>query len=245
MRKKELELHLAQGLSLEAIGRLVGKHPTTVAYHVKKHGLAAVNRERFAGRGGLTREQLEGLIEEGLTLREMAASLDRSISTIRYWLRRHRLARELGGVKRTEARKAREAGARYTVLGCRHHGRTRFILEGRGTYRCMRCRAERVVAWRRRAKLKLIEEAGGECRMCGYDEFPGALHFHHLDPSEKSFGLAMRGLTRSIDGLREEAAKCILLCANCHAKVEWGTAELPSTEDRPVHDTERRADEAA
>jgi hypothetical protein len=41
-----------------------------------------------------------------------------------------------------------------------------------------------------------------------------------------SSSLAMRGLTRSIDDLRKEAAKCILLCANCHAKVEWGSAPI-------------------
>ena len=38
----------------------------------------------------------------------------------------------------------------------------------------------------------------------------------------------MRGLTRSIAALRQEAAKCVLLCANCHAKVEWGAEELPA-----------------
>jgi hypothetical protein len=26
---------------------------------------------------------------------------------------------------------------------------------------------------------------------------------------------------------REEAAKCVLLCANCHAEVENGVADLP------------------
>jgi hypothetical protein len=36
----------------------------------------------------------------------------------------------------------------------------------------------------------------------------------------------MRVLTRSIDDLRKEAAKCVLLCANSHAKVEWGSATV-------------------
>jgi hypothetical protein len=55
----------------------------------------------------------------------------------------------------------------------------------------------------------------------------GALHFHHVDPSEKRFGLGGRGLTRSIDALREEAKKCVLLCSNCHAQVEAGVLALP------------------
>jgi hypothetical protein len=96
----------------------------------------------------------------------------------------------------------------------------------------LKCRREGVIRWRRRAKLRLVAEAGGRCVLCGHDEFPGALQFHHVDPSQKSFGLAMRGLTRSIARLREEAVKCVLLCANCHAKVEWGDGDLKGAEER-------------
>jgi hypothetical protein len=39
--------------------------------------------------------------------------------------------------------------------------------------------------------------------------------------------LANRGLTLSIDVLRAEAAKCVLLCSNCHAEVEGGLVDLP------------------
>jgi hypothetical protein len=73
-----------------------------------------------------------------------------------------------------------------------------------------------------------VEEAGGRCQLCGYDRWPGALEFHHLDPSKKAFALSMRGLTRSIEKLRIEAAKCVLLCANCHAEVEHGYSEIPA-----------------
>ena len=78
-----------------------------------------------------------------------------------------------------------------------------------------------------RTKVRLVEEAGGACAVCGYDRLAGALHFHHLDPSEKSFALSVRGLTRSIADLRAEAAKCVLLCANCHAEVEGGLTKVP------------------
>jgi hypothetical protein len=54
----------------------------------------------------------------------------------------------------------------------------------------------------------------------------GALAFHHFDPSKKGFGLSLRGLTRGIAQLREEAKKCVLLCHNCHAEVEAGLASL-------------------
>jgi hypothetical protein len=83
---------------------------------------------------------------------------------------------------------------------------------------------------RRRARVRtlLIEEAGGRCAACGYDAHPAALHFHHVDPSTKAFVLR-DGDTRSLARMREEASKCVLLCANCHAQVEAGAADLPVT----------------
>ena len=57
-----------------------------------------------------------------------------------------------------------------------------------------------------------------------------ALQFHHVDPSTKAFTLR-DGDTRSLARMREEASKCVLLCANCHAEVEAGRARLPLAAD--------------
>ena len=72
-----------------------------------------------------------------------------------------------------------------------------------------------------------MAEAGGCCVLCGYSESPGALQFHHVDPATKSFSLGAAGLTRSLAKARAEAAKCVLLCARCHAEVELGVKRLP------------------
>ncbi len=119
---------------------------------------------------------------------------------------------------------------KFATRVCATHGETEFVLEGRGYYRCKRCRQQRVIDWRRRARLTLVAEAGGACMLCGYDRYIGALHFHHVDPSQKEFGISRRGFTRSIAKMREEAAKCVLLCSNCHAEVEGGIATLPGAE---------------
>jgi 5-methylcytosine-specific restriction endonuclease McrA len=123
-----------------------------------------------------------------------------------------------------------EAQPKFIQRVCRTHGRNEFVLEGRGYYRCKRCRVQRVIEWRRRAKVRLIEEAGGCCLLCGYDRYTGALHFHHRDPAAKEFGLARRGFTRSLEKMRAEAANCVLLCSNCHAEVEGGIATLPEAD---------------
>ncbi len=227
MDKGFLEDCLANGMSLEAIGERVGKHPSTVSYWLKKHGLAAVGRGRFSPRGRIERCLLEAAIKDGRTLREMARETNRDISTVRYWLRQFGL-KATGGVWRRETREAKSRGFRHVERQCVRHGRTRFVLESRGSYRCMKCRRDNVSAWRRRAKQRLVEEAGGKCQLCGYDRYLGALQFHHLDPATKSFSLSRRGCTRAFAELQAEAAKCALLCANCHAEVESGVAAVVS-----------------
>ena len=59
----------------------------------------------------------------------------------------------------------------------------------------------------------------------------GALQFHHLDPATKAFEVSRQGITRSLQRLRLEAQKCVLLCANCHAMVEAGLLTLPVPAD--------------
>src|SRR5206468_1515335 len=67
---------------------------------------------------------------------------------------------------------------------------------------------------RRKRKLDLLSAYGGRCVDCGYSACAEALQFHHRDPSTKDFGLGT--FSGSLARLIEEAAKCDLLCANCH-----------------------------
>jgi hypothetical protein len=113
-------------------------------------------------------------------------------------------------------------------LRCRRHGLVAFRLEGRGYYRCTRCSQDYVTQWRRKVKRVLVGEAGGRCALCGYDRCVAALEFHHVDPAHKAFGLSDEGVARSLDRARAEAAKCVLLCANCHVEVERGVRTLPA-----------------
>lgn len=161
--------------------------------------------------------RLRHLVEEGCSTREIAAATGRSQTTVRYWLRAQGL--------KTTARAGRARLPRETNL-CAVHGETPFVMRETGP-QCVRCRADAVTRWRRRAKATLVSEAGGGCILCGYARYIGALQFHHLDPETKRFALGGRGLARAIDDLRSEAAKCVLLCANCHAEVEAGVTRLP------------------
>ena len=82
---------------------------------------------------------------------------------------------------------------------------------------------------RRREKVRLmaVNYKGGCCQVCGYDRCIEALEFHHLDPTQKDFGISRKGYTRSWEKVKEEVEKCILLCANCHREVHAGKLQLP------------------
>jgi hypothetical protein len=235
MDKEVLEAWLAEGLSLEAMGERAGRAPSTVSYWLAKHGLTANGTQRHAARGPLPRELLAGLVAEDLTIREIAIRTERSPASVRHWLGRH-------GLSTTDAARAKRPNrhARRLVMVCPVHGETRHLRRRDGTISCSRCRSASVVEWRRRTKALLVAEAGGACVLCGYDGCLAALEFHHVDPGRKRFAIGGRGLTRGIDALREEAAKCVLLCSNCHVEVEAGVAMLPlnlgrsSADDREV-----------
>jgi ribosomal protein L30E len=225
MDRDRLAAFLAEGLSLEQIGVLVDRHPSTVGYWVKKHGLTAAHRDRHLGRGGIDRAALEQLIADGSSMRQMAEALGVSAATIRHWLTNYGL-RTAAAERRRQSRAARRARSRVAVMKCGQHGETEFFLDATGRYRCGACRSAHVVKRRKKLKTILVAEAGGSCCLCGYDRHVGALHFHHLDPDEKRFSLGERGLTRSLHACRTEAAKCVLLCANCHAEVESGLVSV-------------------
>jgi transposase len=225
MDRASLERMLELGLSREQIGKRFGRDPSTVGYWLRKYGLRAVHAERHSHRGGLDRQGLETLIESGASHAAMAQELGVSPTTVKYWLAKYDL-RTRQSIRRMAGREAKAAGRVTATMVCARHGPTEFWLEGRGAYRCLACRSERVAERRRKVKEILVAEAGGRCRLCGYRRSVAALHFHHVDPSGKRFALGREGITRSLAEMRAEAAKCVLLCANCHAEVEAGIVEV-------------------
>jgi transposase len=219
MDRSWLHEQLADGRSIEAIAREVGRDPSTVAYWVAKYGLASTHAAKHAPRGGIAREQIEPLVLAGLSVRAIGERLGVSYATVRHWLKRY-------GLRTRRSVEPRRSDARTIERECPIHGLTTFGRRRDGYFRCLACRAEAVVKRRRAVKRILVEEAGGACQLCGYNRVPAALQFHHLDRAEKAFELSHRGATLALATARAEIAKCVLLCANCHAEVEAGAATV-------------------
>ncbi len=134
MERALLTSLLAEGLSINAIAARVSRSPSTVSYWLKRHDLLANGAERYGHRFAVDRSTLVRLIDEGKSVPEIAARLDRTTGVIRRALARHGLETR-GSQNRRLARQALDAGARTATLLCRHHGAAEHVLEGRGSYR--------------------------------------------------------------------------------------------------------------
>ena len=84
-----------------------------------------------------------------------------------------------------------------------------------------------VIKRRRAIKQKAVEYMGGQCQICGYKRHQAALEFHHIDPKTKSFGIGGYGHSRSWERVKQELAKCLLVCANCHREIGIDFIKIP------------------
>jgi transposase len=170
MEAAVLEAYLRHGLSLERIAALTGRHPSTVGYWVKQHGLSAVHRDRHAPKGGVDRDTLVALVAEGLSTRQVSERLGLSQSTVRHWLRNYGLRTHRA--RRENSRGVRGVNPDRKLMECARHG------------------------------LTVLARAQG-----------------HVPLPPMSLG-------SRVAVVRREAAKCILLCANCHSEVEAGIVKV-------------------
>ncbi len=76
-------------------------------------------------------------------------------------------------------------------------------------------RAGQMTTWTNKIK----EENGNACVICGYSKNTSGLHFHHVNPVEKSGRVTKYYFEHEA---RDEAKKCIITCANCHAEIHSG-----------------------
>ena len=224
-----LRSRLESGRSIESIAREAGKAPSTVAYWVNKHELDVRPRVGTPRAARSMPRSSRSLVEEGLSIRQIASRLDRSPATVRHWLRPPRA--EDGASARLAARTSRSrpssrASARHTARRCSSDGAARAT--GAGS-------ANSDAVDRRRREIKRDPGRGGGGRMRDLRLStlrPGAAVPSSANPRRRLLARRRAGHDRSLQRAREEAAKCVLLCANCHAEVEGGLATIAPTGGR-------------
>ena len=95
--------------------------------------------------------------------------------------------------------------------------------KGNSVY-CKPCTSDQTLARQRKLKQQAIEYKGGKCSCCGYNNYNGALEFHHVNSAEKDFTLSLKSI--SFENAKAELDKCVLVCSNCHREIHAGLIKL-------------------
>jgi len=165
-------------------------------------------------------------LDERMTQRTLAIRFGCSQTTVRYYLGKY-------GIRRSRVRKYVRGDGTYLPKPCTNCGEVKepeeFYAQDKGARLsswCRRCLIDAAVERQRALKRAAVEYKGGKCQCCGFDKYLGALEFHHLDPAEKDFQVAMWPRKIMCGVLKAELDKCVLLCANCHRMVHAEVLEL-------------------
>lgn len=168
----------------------------------------------------MDKEELEEFIKEHST-REAARHFNCSQTNIRYWMQKF-------GIKKNKKKVYTEAGEKR----CPKCGQVKPLIEfykGSGKKSgswCRACMAAQIVEKLRECKKQAVTYKGGRCQICGFNDYFGALEFHHLNPEEKDSGISRMTRRAMTEKMIKELDKCILLCSNCHRMVHGGIIDI-------------------
>lgn len=146
---------------------------------------------------------LESMVNDGYSTRDIAGKVNKSQTTVRYWLNKYTLKTKPARVKPKD----------YVCIKCDVIGKEHFY--GKKSTVCGKCHNKDTIVRQRATKAKGVDYLGGKCCKCGYNKYIGALDFHHVDPRKKDtkFGSSS---SWGWERLKKELDGCTLLCANCH-----------------------------
>lgn len=168
-----------------------------------------------------TKKEIETLLADGLSQREIAEKLQSTQTTIGRYMRKYGLV--------ANRRKGPRAGSKpHLCKGCGETDPAKFRKQWFSTSysKCKACHAKAQADKLRTNRGEAIKLKGGKCCICGYAKHHGSLHFHHLDPAQKD--PKWKSLKhKPIDEIMAELNKCCLVCANCHGEIHAGVTAPP------------------
>ena len=81
--------------------------------------------------------------------------------------------------------------------------------------RCMKCHGKDMTRRKKAKRTAVVEAHGDRCADCG-KTFPHVCYDFHHEGDKTDCVSVMIGNNRKLETILEEAAKCVMLCANCH-----------------------------
>jgi DNA invertase Pin-like site-specific DNA recombinase len=230
MKKEIIELR-KQGLTINEIVKKIGCAKSTVSYHINNVGMGAKKESVDNDLTELIKTYRLELKTYDEIHKLLGISRDKIIKICRefglnkpvnhYGVRLKLDADEV--IKYYQSVKSLRATAKHFKID-KHTLRINYITDdklikqSKKTFNEVKnSKVKAVISWRKRKKKELVEYKGGCCEKCGYNKSIEVLQFHHLDPNEKDFTIS--GKSYSIERLKKEVDKCILVCANCHIEI--------------------------
>jgi len=154
--------------------------------------------------------ELEKLIKQDYTIKQMSACLRIGPTAVRYWLKKHDLR-----TRRGPAGKHPKDLSLPRKCPCGERNPQQFY--GNKRKLCVACHNKDRYRRAEEIKQRVVDVLGGSCKVCGYKKCLAALHIHHRDPRKKD--VAFRGFKYwGWERVKKEIRGCILLCANHHAE---------------------------
>lgn len=147
---------------------------------------------------------------------QIAKETNKGVSTIKYWFNKYNLK---------TLRQQRKVTNTKICPHCKKEKSLDEFYKRRGnqpSVYCKQCTKIQALTRQQNFKKQCLDYKGGKCLSCDYNNYQGALEFHHLDPNEKEFDLSSVKHNSFNEKIKEELDKCILLCSNCHKEIHGG-----------------------
>lgn len=171
----------------------------------------------------MKKEELELLINDGKSLNQISKQTGKSLTTVRYWVKKLQIPFE---TKSFVDQGQKDYGEFRYCPRCKKDCPTNEFYDRRGkknsSVYCKKCTTDQVVERTKKLKKEMVDYKGGCCEICGYKKYIGALDFHHINPNEKDFTIAHIRQYKFDEVIKEELDKCMLVCSNCHREIHGG-----------------------
>jgi hypothetical protein len=224
MKEKIIELR-KKGLTINEIVNELNCAKSTVSYHINKIGLGGNNKDFLYGVDNTTINKIKEFRLNNKKYSEILSEINISEDKLKKICRKldlhgcinnHKaknltleIIKKTYNETKSKKKTAKILGVSFETIKKRL---TDYFLNKNNI-----TKSQAVINWRKRKKQELVEYKGGCCERCGYNKSTRALQFHHLDPNEKDFTISRKSY--SIERLKKEVDKCILVCANCHLEI--------------------------
>jgi transposase len=175
----------------------------------------------------MDKDLLQNYVDNNYSIAQISKLTNKGKTTVRYWLTKFNLKTNNLSFSEGYALKEKiiENNTEYKICpqcNQKKELKTHYYVKNK-TYThawCKSCNNINTIKLQQQRKKEAINYKGGKCVKCGYNKYDGALDFHHIDPSKKDFSIS-RKKNCSLETIKPELDKCILLCRNCHSEVHF------------------------